>query len=240
MGDALAGNNLGYFVKAKDSNQATKFYVSQHAGLMGFEVEELARLLNFSVSECLPIIYERWHQQWQGTEGEDWQKFQLNLARERNRTHISYICMIADLYGAAITPYADRNYIQTLLSLGLENMLGRKLQEQMMQKYLPPFWLDESKMPRFKHCIEFLCARNRKFDNIYPITVDGQVQQHSYINHDYLEQLVQKFVQLSENREMIYDCSKVRPMYVLNTLRPLFSAQQLAPEQTEISKCMAV
>jgi hypothetical protein len=233
------GVHLNYFVSAKDSNQATKFYVSQHVSVEAFRLEELNRLLNFNVSECLPIIYKRWQKQWQETEGEEWQKFQLNLARERNRTHTSYLCMIADLYGAAVTPYADRNYIRTLLSLGFENMLDRRLQEQMMQKYLPQFWLDDSKMPQYKHCLNFLCMRNRKFENIFPIAVGGQTQRHPYVDFDYLEQMVQNFAQASESKEIIYSHQDIRWLYRLNTLRPLFFAQQLAQEQAKVSGCVA-
>jgi hypothetical protein len=233
IGDVFAGNQLGCFVNAKDSEQATKFYVAQHINAEGFKPEELNQLLNFNVAECLPVIYERWHKQWDETEGQEWQKFILNFVRHRGRTHISYLCMIADLYGAAITPYTDKNYIRTLLSLGFENMLGRKLQEQMMQRYLPQFRLDNRKMPQYKHCINFLCMRNRKFENIFPITVDRQIQRHPYLNYDYLEQMVQNFARASESKEIIYGHQDILCLFRLNTLRPLFFAQQSVQEQTE-------
>ncbi len=233
IGDVFVGHQLDAFEQVRDTNLTTKFWRSQFVSEEGFKIEEIKSLLNYDVDSLLPVVFKRWEQLWQECEGEEYQKFILNFVQHRGRNHISYLCTLADIYGAAITPFTDREYIETVLGLPYKFLFSRLAQEQVFQKYFPSFWLDESKLPGYKHCINFLCMRKRKIDNIFPIIIDNFVQSHSLFRTETVKQWVREFTDRCNSGELIYGHKDIRSLYRLNTLRPLFYFDYLNGPESE-------
>jgi len=236
IGDVFVGHQLAVFAQVRNDNYLTKFRKAQYQGQYGFSENELKQLLNYPIDALLPVIYERWQKIWLSTEGQEYQRFILNFARQRGRSHVSYLCTIADLYGAAITPFTDRLYIETILGLPYKFLLNRAAQEQVFQKYLPSFWLDESELPEYKHCMNFLCMHKRGLDNIFPIVSDDSVRSHLLFRPEAVNQCVQEFTERCNSKKLIYSHKIIRSLYRLNILQPLFYADYLKGTESECAE----
>jgi SAM-dependent methyltransferase len=227
VGDVVAGNQLSDFATISKADSVTKFLKAQFQGPIGFKPDELRRLLNFDIDEYIPAIHLRWKKRWESAKGEPYQKFILTFLRERGRSHISYLCTIADLFGGAITPFIDRKYLSTVIGLPFKSLLNRASQKAVFQKYYPDLWLDDSKFPPYVHYINFLAIKKRGLENIVPVVTTNGVAKHELIDQTYLtNDIIKRYENICAHNGLIQNQYAIRPLYLCNVLQPLFFAKR--------------
>ncbi|MGA2094005.1 MAG: hypothetical protein ABSH16_11475, partial [Sedimentisphaerales bacterium] len=227
IGDVFVGHQLHAFEEVRNAEPSAKFRRAQFIGPEGFSEEDLRKILNYDIDSLLPTIYARWEQHWKNCEGQEHQKFILNFVRHRARNHISYICTLADFYGAAITPFTDRTYIETVLGLPYKFLFNRLAQQEVFKKYFPSFWPDESKLPGFGYSMDLLCMQKRRLDNIFPIVTDKTVRSHPLLRSETIEQMVREYLQSCDTGDTTEGTKASSSINRLNTLQPLFYSDYL-------------
>lgn len=131
MADSVAGSGYNDVVARKvvDMGLADQFIaICRDWGDMRWTDEKLDAALAFDWREELDKIKPRFIDVWGATEGPNFQA-RTALLRIRNRTAnmIRPAFEAADLWGKAVTPYADTRYISWMLALPEELRKGRKL-----------------------------------------------------------------------------------------------------------------
>ena len=222
LGDAVVGHQLRDFKRLTNPDPAVMLHSAQYKGPLGFTTHELRKLLPWDIDEHLEIILKRWTSLWLSTEGEPYQKFILSLLRERGRSHVSYLCTIADIYGGVITPFIDRCYIETVLGLPESSLIDRSAQETVFKKFYPQVFLNEESFPRYEHYLNHLAMKQCKNGNIFPIINNGEIQRHPLILNEGLHSIVDNYIKVCEHPTLIQGQHKIRSLYQCKMLLPLF------------------
>ena len=223
VGDAVVGHQISDFEAVANADAVSKFIKAQYQGPVGFTPDELRRLLNWNINECFQDIHHRWEGQWNTVNGKPYQKFILTLLRERGRSHVSYLCTVADLFGGIITPFIDRDYLSTVIGLPFDALNKRAAQEAVFKKFFPNLWLNESKFPPYSHYLNFLAIKKRRWDNIFPIVTEKGTAAHEWVDQEVLiNDILKPFERICDHDGLVQNQYAIRPLYLCNVLQPIY------------------
>lgn len=126
-------------------------------------------------------IQTEWSDLWDATEGHDLGS-RIDVVRLRNRgsQYITYAWGAADLWGCFVTPYLDREYVTTILSLPYESRVGCRDQKRYGAQTFPHIFPDGG-VPRTAYDVSnTLNQTTVSAEALWPLVPDGSKPAHSF------------------------------------------------------------
>jgi len=216
-GDITAGSGVARVLEAFDvrqtNNSRERFKLSCYCQSKEWKQPQLEYCLTFNPMDELAAsgLTREWSELWKASEG-DTDDVNLDLIRLRNRgsQYITYAWAAADLWGNYVSPYTDRKYVETMLSLPLKARGYCKAQREYGKKYFPHILPNAGVSRDAWDVSNTLNKTTVSAEALWPLRPDGSLPNHRFFRSEN----IREFYERALSGDM--DC-----FFLLHSLQPL-------------------
>jgi hypothetical protein len=180
MGDVLAGMGVEFIERnlAAGCSGYDLYRMGCYCHDKEWKPADLDSCLTFDWREALEEVKPDGLAIWEATEGNDLQKATLIRLRDRGAQTITYAWAALDIWGSIVTPYLDRSYVETMLSMPPEVLRKRAGQVRLFERCFPEMWphagLDLSAL-NCTNAMNSSAIRHGGISSLWPLPADGQI-----------------------------------------------------------------